>query len=148
MSVTGTSRYRCRNCGKALEWNALYCTRACRTDALTQRYGHETLPGAVKFLFGYNCAHCGKVHDRRSQYCSNACKQAAYRQRHDPRSASWDRKRERSQRAARTKARDTRIIICKHCGQEARVTIAQSTNRRYCSNRCRQAAYRQRKGNQ
>jgi predicted nucleic acid-binding Zn ribbon protein len=165
-----TSSYECKNCGKALSWNGLTCSKECSeqlwTDNLNkryapttlstgvnERYGHETLRGAVKrrdgissnYKFGRNCSHCGKHHNRYSQYCSNACKQTAYRRRHDPESGSGQRRRERAQNAVMTKKFRSKKIICEFCGEETFVSIAESTNRQYCSNACKQKAYRARR---
>lgn len=106
-------------------------------------YGHETLRGAVKIR---SCTHCDKIVRRKnSQYCSNACKQAAYRRRKDPESGYWSRKSERAQKAVRTKQSTYVSLICEHCGDERGWTIASGALRRYCSDKCKQAAYRERK---
>lgn len=71
-------------------------------------------------------------------YCSPACKQKAYRQRQgaDPGTAR--------QRAADTKAGETCMITCEWCRESHEVPLS-AAKRRYCSNACKQAAYRARK---
>ena len=168
------SNFTCSHCGKSLSGNWLYCSVYCRNAAQRaryghtalpaaeessysptalpaaeeSRYGHTALPGAVKNQrYVRPCQQCGQMHKRSSQYCSNACKQVAYRRRKDSQSGSWARRRERANRAVSTKQWVTRPICCEHCGTERRFTIAQTTNRMYCSDKCKQAAYRLRKAN-
>lgn len=127
MTVTGTHRYTCQQAA---------------------RYGHAALPGAAKkkpVLRFRPCQECEQLHERNSQYCSNACKQAAYRRRRDPGTGLRSRRQQRSDNAARTKAWIQRRLVCEHCEREFTISLAESTNRRYCSNACKQAAYRERK---
>lgn len=153
--------YYCYNCGKELTARVMYCSNECQQKASEQHkqqsYGHTALPRYLpKTLPRYEytalpekkiklCSHCDKTHYRNSQYCSNACKQAAYRKRHDPETGIWKRKRERAQKAAWTKQSTLTTIVCEHCGDERRLSVAECTNRRYCSNACKQASYRERK---
>jgi len=138
--------YRCRNCGKELSGNWLYCSGGCQAEGRKSfgmprptSYGHEMLRRSR------SCAHCDKLHRRHSQYCSNACKQAAYRKRKDPGAGDWSRKSERAQKAVRTKQSTYVELTCEHCGDKRSWTIASGALRRYCSDKCKQAAYRQRK---
>lgn len=136
--------YRCRNCGKELSGNWLYCSDLCQTECRKRfgmprpSYGHETLRHR-------SCSHCEKLHRRHSQYCSDACKQKAYRRRKDPGSGDWLRKSERAQKAVHTKQTTYVKLVCEHCGDERSWTIASGALRRYCSEKCKQAAYRRRK---
>lgn len=162
--------YNCRNCGKSCgRW--LYCSSECQRESEAKNaqlraqsvtfgadksryspetlrsYGHTALPGAVnsRNIRRRVCSQCGKLHERYSQYCSNACKQKAYRKRHNPKSGSWENRKARAQNAVRTKQWVIKTIVCEHCGEERSFTVAQCTNRIYCSDKCKQAAYRQRK---
>lgn len=143
-----TKNYRCRNCGEELSGNWLYCSDACQSECRKRfgmpraSYGRETLRGAPV----RSCTHCDKlIHGRRSQYCSDACKQAAYRKRKDPGVGDWSRKSDRAQKAVHTKQTTYIKLTCEHCGDERSWTIASGALRRYCSDKCKQAAYRQRK---
>lgn len=109
--------------------------------------------GTKRYGAVIHCAHCRETFtaqtmkvtgQARADYCSNKCRQAAYRQRHDPESAYLVRRQARAQKAASTKRQVKKTTICEHCGETVRYSIAQSTNRRYCSDKCKQAAYRQR----
>lgn len=91
------------------------------------------------------CPQCDRLHQREGIWCSTACRVAAYRRRHDPDYGTWKRRRDRAQTAARTKALTYKLLICQHCAMSFEVSVASSTNRRYCTDACRQAAYRKRK---
>lgn len=144
---------QCAVCGKPCGiW--LYCSSACKSKSQSARYGHTALRLSTEDVTGTQrytykppkaCPVCNKLHKRRGVYCSDACKQTAYRRRRDPHSGTLQRRRERSNRAARTKAAVKVSLVCEHCECEIHISIAEGTNRRYCSNSCRQAAYRQRK---
>lgn len=135
--------YTCRQCNKQLSWNGVYCSKACQ-QAARQRHKRYA-PATLREMRIRSCQMCDKVHRRDSQYCSDACKQKAYRRRKDPQSGSWQRRQQRAQQAARSKHRWQTRITCQHCGETVVYSVAESTNRRYCTNACKQAAYRERR---
>jgi len=91
------------------------------------------------------CPICDKTHQKNGKYCSNACKQKAYRLRINPKSGSIPSLRERAQKAVRTKRRTKIMFVCEYCGRDVEYSIAESALRIYCSNACKQKAYRERK---
>lgn len=85
------------------------------------------------------CEHCGLPITGKGKYCTAACKQAAYRQRHTTPGA-W---RSAARRANETKAAQVISVVCEVCGTETTVNGLQAKTD-YCSDACRQKAYRQR----
>lgn len=95
------------------------------------------------------CMWCGKsfhVVRAGSMYCSKACKQKAYRRRVDPEVGSIQREKQRQENIAITKQITTKVLNCECCGRMLEVGI-NHTNLMYCSDACKQKAYRQRKAN-
>lgn len=94
------------------------------------------------------CEFCGKGYRQvrsSSLYCSVACKQRAYRRRADPEVGSVQRFEQRQMNIAITKQMTTKTLNCACCGRKLEVGV-NHTNLMYCSNACKQKAYRQRKG--
>jgi hypothetical protein len=81
---------------------------------------------------------------RDARFCSQACKQRAYRRRVDPEVGSIHRERQRQTHINITKQETRKQIVCAVCGWEFERSILE-TNRIYCSNACKQRAYRARK---
>ncbi len=86
------------------------------------------------------CEKCGNSFDSWEQYhkryCSDACKQAAYRDfKRSPKGAPAN--------AVETKRNQGKSKYCAHCGKSFLVNGLQHA-RRYCSDACKQAAYRER----
>ena len=97
-------------------------------------------------FYGKSCEFCEKFfkparHDAR--FCSDACKQKAYRRRIDPEVGSIHREKQRQTNIAITKQMTTKQVVCELCGREMTVGV-NHTNLAYCSNACKQKAYRQR----
>lgn len=90
------------------------------------------------------CEKSFKVVRAGSMYCSDACKQKAYRKRVDPEVGSIHREKQRQTNIAITKQMTTKELDCAVCGRHLHVSISH-TNLAYCSNACKQKAYRERK---
>lgn len=93
------------------------------------------------------CEMCGKSYApgrADSMFCSDACKQKAYRRRVDPEVGSIHREKQRQTNIAITKQMTTKELDCAVCGRHLHVSISH-TNLAYCSNACKQKAYRARK---
>jgi len=99
-------------------------------------------------VFRYKtCEMCEKPYKparRDSRFCSDACKQKAYRRRTDPEVGSVHREKQRQTKIAITKRMTTKELNCEVCGRKLTVSIIR-TNLRYCSDACKQKAYRDRK---
>jgi endogenous inhibitor of DNA gyrase (YacG/DUF329 family) len=98
-------------------------------------------------FYGKPCQGCGKFFmpaRRDAKFCSDACRQAAYRRRADPDVGTIRRERQRQQHIYATKHDKEKHVTCAVCGRELTVNVAH-TNLMYCSNSCKQRAYRQRK---
>lgn len=80
----------------------------------------------------------------RAKYCSDACKMAAYRRRKDPQTGSRARRKERAAHAVETMRWLVHEFNCECCGQLVRVSKMEAL-RTYCSDACKQKAYRQRR---
>lgn len=90
-----------------------------------------------------NCGHCGKEFEGRGTYCSVACKQAAYRARHG---AGTVTPSERAAKAAITRGTKAVALKCAHCGNQFAANGNQAAQGvKYCSDACKQAAYRARR---
>lgn len=79
-----------------------------------------------------------------ARFCSDACKQKAYRRRVDPEVGSIHREKQRQTNIAITKQLVTKKLACDWCGRPLEVSVLH-TNLMYCSNACKQKAYRQRR---
>ena len=93
------------------------------------------------------CEQCGRAFRpcrSDARFCSQACKQRAYRRRVDPDVGSAARETARQEATYFTKHTRTKQLCCEHCGRELVMSVA-STNLRYCSNACKQKAYRARR---
>lgn len=88
-----------------------------------------------------NCGHCGAVIEGRGRYCGPACKQAAYRARHGAGAVSPS---ERAVKAAVTRAAKVITKTCPICGAAFGVN-GNAAAAVYCSDACKQAAYRARR---
>jgi len=77
-------------------------------------------------------------------YCSDKCKQKAYRRRADPDVGSISREKQRQENIYATKHIQSKQLECATCGRILVVSISY-TNLMYCSNACKQKAYRKRK---
>lgn len=102
---------------------------------------------AIKAIQYKICEICGQGYKPGrgdSQYCSSACKQKAYRRRVDPEVGSIHREKQRQTNIAITKQMTTKTLNCECCGRKLEVSI-NHTNLMYCSNACKQKAYRARK---
>lgn len=90
-----------------------------------------------------SCPVCGKpVHQNKrgtAYYCSDACKQTAYRQRH----GLVADKAEHYRKIIETKRSQFVMVTCQHCDRLFEVSQV-SARTMYCSDACKQAAYRQR----
>lgn len=98
-------------------------------------------------FYGKSCEMCDKFFKparRDGRFCSNACKQKAYRRRVDPEVGSIHREKQRKDNIAITKQLKTKKLECACCGRPLEVSI-RYTNLMYCSNACKQKAYRQSK---
>jgi hypothetical protein len=93
------------------------------------------------------CQQCKTLFDYkpRAKYCSDSCKQSAYRTRVNPLSGTRASIKERAQLGARTKQRTETKLVCAQCGRDTYWSVAESTNRLYCGDACRQKSYRARK---
>jgi len=78
-----------------------------------------------------------------ARFCSKVCKQRAYRRRNDPEVGTVHREKQRQTNIAITKQTTRKTVICPVCGHEQQYSIVE-TNRIYCSDACKQKAYRQR----
>lgn len=126
---------KCPQCGKPTIW--MYCSKACEDSRIAALRANA--------LRRKPCGSCGNLHDRRGRYCSDACKQRAYRLRVDPQCGTYANRVNRAQSAARTKQRREVVIRCDECGGHVRYSLAETTNRKYCSDACKMRAYRKRK---
>ena len=92
------------------------------------------------------CDQCGKpiAAKRFVKYCSDACKMKAYRRRHDAQVGTPARNHERVKNAVRTKANTTVKDVCQQCGLDIYRNGNQALQL-YCSDACKQKAYRARK---
>lgn len=90
------------------------------------------------------CLQCGgQVKKERALYCSDACKMKAYRRRLDPLAGSSISTKERIRQSVRTKSSMTVEMACAQCGQVVIINGLEAL-RDYCSNACKQKAYRSR----
>lgn len=97
-------------------------------------------------FYGKTCEFCEKFFKparRDARFCSDACKQKAYRRRADPEVGTIHREKQRQTNIAITKHMTTKTLNCEYCGRSLEVSVSH-TNLLYCSNACKQAAYRQR----
>jgi ferredoxin len=102
---------------------------------------------AIKAIQYKICEICGQGYKPGrgdSMYCSDACKQKAYRRRVDPEVGSIHREKQRQTNIAITKQMTTKELDCAVCGRHLHVSI-NHTNLAYCSNACKQKAYRARR---
>jgi endogenous inhibitor of DNA gyrase (YacG/DUF329 family) len=78
-----------------------------------------------------------------SHYCSDACRQKAYRQRHAEPISNAEKRQRHAERILASKRNNVHEMACSECG---RVVLVDGTdgNQRYCSNACKQRAYRKR----
>lgn len=98
-------------------------------------------------FYGKLCEFCGKLFKparRDGRFCSDRCKQKAYRRRADPEVGSIHREKQRQTNIAITKQLTTKELACATCGRPLIVGV-NHTNLMYCSNGCKQRAYRQRR---
>ena len=98
-------------------------------------------------FYGKDCEFCGhffKPARKDGRFCSQSCKQKAYRRRVDPDVGSISREKQRKANIDLTKHTKTKELCCEQCGRTLIVSIA-TTNLAYCSNACKQKAYRKRK---
>lgn len=98
-------------------------------------------------FYGKSCEWCERFFKparRDAKFCCDACKQKAYRRRVDPEVGSIHREKQRQTNIAITKQMTTKELNCACCGRNLVVGI-NHTNIEYCSNACKQKAYRQRK---
>lgn len=100
----------------------------------------------TKYLLHKTCAVCGAamLGNNKRRFCSDACRQKWYRQgKAEEEGRTYGDTHARAKKTARTKATQRHEDTCKQCGR-AIVFDGNATRRRYCSDRCRQAAYRAR----
>lgn len=90
----------------------------------------------------YECPVCKKYTPSWKKYCSDKCRQKAYRERKGE--GGKDRQKA-ARRANLTKDMTDREIICILCGKTVRSSVLALQNAKYCSDACKQAAYRRRK---
>lgn len=98
-------------------------------------------------FYGKSCEFCGKFFKparRDGRFCCDACKQKAYRRRFDPEVGSVHREKQRQTNIAITKQMTTKELNCATCGRSLVVGV-NHTNLMYCSDACKQKAYRARK---
>ena len=96
------------------------------------------------YMFKYEkqCRICGDQYgaDRYDQlYCSNACAQKAYRRKRGALSVECGRVQ-----AVETKRVEFQDKVCEQCGTFFEASLI-AAKRRFCSDRCKQRAYRERK---
>lgn len=92
-----------------------------------------------------SCLHCGgQVKKDRALYCSDACKMKAYRRRLDPLAGSSISNKQRIRQSVTTKASQVVGYVCPVCGGDYKRSGLESL-REYCSDACKQKAYRARK---
>lgn len=106
-----------------------------------------------------HCHRCGVLFAAwrvDAKYCGSACRQAAHRDRRrrariaqaiehpTPLAEHKARRQEITDRRLATKRAQVIEYSCRHCGRQFQ-TDGTGTGRLYCSNACRQAAYRARK---
>jgi endogenous inhibitor of DNA gyrase (YacG/DUF329 family) len=123
---------RCEHCGKQLEERQeRYCSHACRQGAYRTRKRPRKRPQLKR------CPLCGEgfeVTHPRKKYCDYNDEAEE-----DCRTAQDD-----LDEAAELAAMERAEAECAHCGNPAGWT-GRGRPRRYCSNRCKTAAYRNRK---
>lgn len=86
-----------------------------------------------------------KWHTSKQKYCSDACKQKAYRLAHGQREDTWNVIRERARKGASTKAGISVQKLCLGCNESFYANGNNYGMMDYCSNACKQRAYRKRK---
>ena len=92
------------------------------------------------------CGECKRIFSgqRTAKYCCDACRQTAYRKRKNPMSGSRVNLKERALQAADTKRNTFVKCVCQYCGKERAFDAGAAAGRKYCSDACKQAAYRKR----
>jgi endogenous inhibitor of DNA gyrase (YacG/DUF329 family) len=93
------------------------------------------------------CEFCGRYFKTdldHARYCSDNCRQAGYRRRVNPASGSPASIAARNQRGALTRMATSVQFECQQCGKLSYRTAAEG-NRRYCSDACKQKAWRERR---
>lgn len=100
----------------------------------------------------FECDQCGKGSYSQAgfqRFCSAACRQRDYRIRTgaQPRPTSRKQRVAMAVAALTNKHSQDHVIVCLQCGTKRDINGAQ-LKRRYCSNACKQAAYRARKRQQ
>lgn len=118
-----------------------YPLTALRLDrTVTKRISN----GGIEVMRG-NCEFCGKPISAKRviYYCSNACKMKAYRRRQDPLTGSSMSTKERIRQSVRTKSAQLVDYVCPTCGLEGKRNGLEAL-REYCSDACKQKAYRSR----
>jgi len=109
--------------------------------------GQVTLGASNSPFYGKSCEFCRKFYKparRDGRFCSKACKQKAYRRRADPDVGTIQREKQRQTNIAITKQMTTKEMVCETCGRVLQIGV-NHTNLMYCSNACKQKAYRQRR---
>jgi len=100
--------------------------------------------GLKQGRWGITCEVCGLYFGsprKDKRFCSDKCKQKAYRVSHGH-AGSYH---EAAVRGAETKAAQVHTLVCENCGREYWRDGRAAPLHRYCSNACKQAAYRKRK---
>jgi len=95
----------------------------------------------------FQCPVCEKVFHaarRDAQACSNACRQKAHR----IAQGRATNRRNAAAAAAETKAAQVHELTCECCGRKFNRDGNAASNSRYCSNACKQKAYRDRRAKQ
>lgn len=92
-----------------------------------------------------SCLQCGgQVKKERALYCSDACKMKAYRRRLDPLAGSSISNKQRIRQSVVTKSSQVVDYVCPVCGGDYKRSGLEAL-REYCSDACKQKAYRARK---
>lgn len=107
------------------------------------------LSGALRRTPRYygECDVCGNPYlagRRDKRFCSTACRQRAYRLRRDPKAVSG--RSAAARKAAATKRDKVEAVTCRVCGRVVMRDGNSAPRAMYCSNACKQNAYRARRG--
>jgi ferredoxin len=95
------------------------------------------------------CEQCGKGYKKFSshqRYCSDECRFKAYRRRKDNQVGSSERARQQKEKRVSTMRSELKDVVCEQCGISFKAEVIR-TSLMYCSNACKQKAYRERTKN-
>ena len=100
--------------------------------------------GLWKARYVGKCQYCGlwmAANERRRSFCSSECRQAAYRRRNG---AAFTKK-EKAEKMISTKSAQVFTLTCSCCKREFKRDGLSAGQTKYCSNACKQKAYRESK---